>query len=96
MTYRASWNGEILAESIEIKEIEGNIYFPPNSLNKQFFKEIEAHTTCPWKGKASYYNIDVNGKINKMAAWYYPNPSPLAKEIKNYVAFWKGVEVTEV
>ncbi|EIJ38203.1 DUF427 domain-containing protein [Galbibacter orientalis] len=95
MKYRASWNGEILAESSEIKEIEGNKYFPQNSLNKQFFKETETHTTCSWKGKASYFNIDVAGKTNKMAAWYYPNPTPLAKEIKDYVAFWKGVEITE-
>ena len=75
--------------------IENNHYFPPESLNKEFFKSSELHSTCPWKGEASYYSLEVDGKENKDAAWYYTNPSELAKGIKNHVAFWRGVEVTQ-
>ncbi len=95
MKYKAIWNNQVIAESNETKEIEGNKYFPPESINKQFFVNTETHTTCPWKGQASYYSLEVDGKVNQDAAWYYPEPSALAKEIKNYVAFWKGVEVVE-
>ena len=92
---KAIWNGEILAESKDTIVIEGNHYFPPQSINKVLFKETNSHTTCPWKGLASYYDVEVNGYTNKDAAWYYPEVSELAKGIKGYVAFWNGVEVTE-
>lgn len=92
---KAIWNNQILAESDNTVVIEGNHYFPPESLNKSFFKSSELHTTCPWKGQASYYTITVDGKENKDAAWYYTQPSELAKAIKNHVAFWRGVEVVK-
>lgn len=92
---KAIYNGEIIAESNDTIVIEGNHYFPPSSLKKDFFKESNTHSTCPWKGLASYNTIEVNGKTNADAAWFYPNPSDKAMEIKNYVAFWKGVEITE-
>lgn len=92
---KAVWNGAVLAESHETKIIEGNHYFPPESINKEFFKSSDSHTTCPWKGEASYYTIEVEGKDNQDAAWYYPETSELAKEIKGYVAFWKGVAIEE-
>ncbi len=90
---KATWNGEVIAESNETVVVEGNHYFPPNSIKKEFYKEAETHTVCPWKGTASYYTLSVNGVENKDAAWYYPETSELAKNIKGYVAFWKGVEV---
>lgn len=92
---KAIYNGEIIAESNDTIVIEGNHYFPPSSLKKDFFKESGTHSTCPWKGLASYYRIEVNGMTNKDAAWFYPDPSEKAREIKDHVAFWKGVEVTE-
>lgn len=92
---KASWNGEIVAESNETIVIENNHYFPPASIKSEYFKENNTHTVCPWKGTASYYSIEVNGKKNKDAAWYYPKPSHAARQIENYVAFWKGVEVNE-
>ncbi|GAA4241438.1 MULTISPECIES: DUF427 domain-containing protein [Winogradskyella] len=92
---KAIWENQVIAESNNTVVIEGNHYFPHESLNKAFFKPSDLHSTCPWKGKASYYTLEVNGKENKDAAWYYENPSELAKGIKNHVAFWRGVEVTE-
>lgn len=92
---KAIWNNQVLAESDNTVVIENNHYFPPESLNKEFFKSSELHSTCPWKGEASYYSLEVDGKENKDAAWYYTNPSELAKGIKNHVAFWRGVEVTK-
>ncbi len=92
---KAIWNDTVIAESNETVIIENNHYFPPNSINKEFFKESNTHTNCPWKGLASYYSLDVNGKENADAAWYYPEVSDLAKSIKGYVAFWKGVIITE-
>ncbi len=92
---KAIWNGQILAESDKTIVIEGNHYFPPESINDDYFKSSDTHTTCPWKGLASYYSLDVHGEINKDAAWYYPKISDLAKGIKGYVAFWKGVEVVK-
>ncbi|HIJ10719.1 TPA: DUF427 domain-containing protein [Candidatus Woesearchaeota archaeon] len=91
----ATWNGHIIAESDTCIEVEGNQYFPSDSLKKEFFTDSSEHSMCPWKGKASYYDIVVNGEINKGAAWYYPDPLPKAKElgITGYVAFWKGVVV---
>ncbi|NVK03942.1 MAG: DUF427 domain-containing protein [Flavobacteriia bacterium] len=92
---KAIWNGEVIAESNETIIIENNHYFPPESVKKEFFKTTETHTTCPWKGVASYYSIEVNGETNTDAAWYYPQTKDAAKQIENYVAFWKGVKVTE-
>lgn len=92
---KAIWNGQILAESDKTIVIEGNHYFPPESINDDYFKSSDTHTTCPWKGLASYYSLDVHGETNKDAAWYYPKISDLAKGIKGYVAFWKGVEVVK-
>jgi uncharacterized protein (DUF427 family) len=74
-------------------EVEGNQYFPPDAIRKEYFKPSEQHSVCPWKGTASYYDVEVNGKRNAGAAWYYPEPKPAAKQIKEYVAFWKGVKV---
>ncbi len=90
---KAIWNGEVIAQSDKIINLEGNKYFPAHAVNPAFLKKSETHTVCPWKGHASYYDIVVNGKINKDAAWYYPDPKPMASKIKNYVAFWKGVEI---
>ncbi|MFS4493452.1 DUF427 domain-containing protein [Maribacter sp. 2308TA10-17] len=92
---KAIWNNQIIAESNETKIIENNHYFPPESVHKEYLKPTELHTTCPWKGEASYYSLEVDGKVNTDAAWYYPNPSYAAKGIKDYVAFWNGVEVTQ-
>jgi len=91
----AIWNEEIIAESNDTIVIEGNDYFPPQSIKESFFKASETQTKCPWKGTASYYSLQVNGETNNDAAWYYPEPSDRAKEIKGYVAFWNGVKVTE-
>ncbi len=90
---QAIWNGEVIAESNETIVIENNHYFPPSSIKKEFYKESNLHSTCAWKGEASYYTLEVNGKENKDAAWYYPEVTDLARNIKGYVAFWKGVEV---
>lgn len=92
---KAIWNGKILAESNETIVIEGNHYFSPTSLSRDYFSESDTHSVCAWKGTASYYSINVDGKVNKDAAWYYPEISPLARAIKGYVAFWKGVEVAK-
>jgi uncharacterized protein (DUF427 family) len=91
---KATWQGVTLAESNETVEVEGNAYFPPDSLTKEFFKESSEKSTCPWKGEAHYFNVEVNGATNEAAAWYYPNTKPLANKIKGYVAFWKGIEVS--
>ena len=93
MKRTAIWNNKVLAESDQTINIEGNHYFPPESLNMEFFQQSNLHSTCPWKGEASYYNVVVDNKVNNDAAWYYPETSDLAKSIKGYVAFWKGVEV---
>jgi uncharacterized protein (DUF427 family) len=90
---KALWNGAILAQSDRCELVEGNHYFPSDSINRKYFKESKTHTTCSWKGVASYYHIEVDGKINEDAAWYYPEPKEAALNIANYVAFWKGVEV---
>jgi len=92
---KALWNGEVIAESDETKVVEGNHYFPPDSVKKEFLVESTTHTTCPWKGLANYYTLEVNGKKNEDAAWYYPEPKKAAAEIKGYIAFWKGVEVSD-
>jgi uncharacterized protein (DUF427 family) len=90
---KATWNGATLAESGDTVIVEGNHYFPPASINRKYFVESESHTICPWKGEASYYNISVDGKVNKDAAWYYPHPREAAAEIRDRVAFWKGIFV---
>jgi len=90
---KAVWNGKVIAESDQTIVIEGNHYFPPESVHQEYLKETDYHTTCPWKGKASYYNIVVDSDVNQNAAWYYPAPNKAASEIKGYVAFWKGVKV---
>jgi uncharacterized protein (DUF427 family) len=90
---KAIWNGEVLAESSDTVVVENNHYFPPASLNRQFFSDSPTTTVCPWKGTASYYHVEVNGKVNKDAAWLYPTPKSAASNIAGHVAFWKGVEV---
>lgn len=90
---KAIWNGAVIAESDKCEVVENNQYFPPDAINKQYFKESSTHTTCPWKGVASYYTIEVDGQQNKDAAWYYPTAKEKAKNIEGYVAFWKGVKV---
>jgi len=92
---KAIWEGTILAESSHCVEVEGNQYFPPDAIKQEYFKPSTAHSICPWKGTASYYDLEVNGKRNQGAAWYYPEPKPAASQIKGYVAFWKGVKVQE-
>lgn len=92
---KAIWNNTKLAESDNTVVVEGNHYFPPESINRELFQPSSTHTTCPWKGEASYYNVVVNGEVNKDAAWYYPDPKPAATEIKGRVAFWRGVKVEE-
>ena len=90
---KAMWKNIILAESSGAIVIEGNHYFPPESVKKEYLKESDTQTACPWKGEAHYYHMVVNDEVNKDAAWYYPEPKEAAKQIKNYVAFWKSVEV---
>jgi len=90
---KAVWNNQVIAESNKTVEVEGNQYFPPQDIKKEFFKDSDHHTVCSWKGKCNYYNVVVDGKENPNAAWYYPEPKPAADNIKNYVAFWKGVEI---
>ena len=92
---KAVWNGAVLAESDVFERVEGNIYFPPEALNREYVKTSDTHTICPWKGQASYYSVEVDGQVNQDAAWYYPDPSERAANIKDHVAFWRGVEVTE-
>ena len=90
---RATWNNTVLAESDKTIVVEGNHYFPPDSIRKEYFKPSATHTDCSWKGTASYYNIEAGGQTNADAAWYYPTPKDAAKQIEGYVAFWKGVRV---
>jgi uncharacterized protein (DUF427 family) len=96
MAYRAVWNGQVLAESDHTVRVEGNHYFPPDSLNTALLRPSSTRTVCPWKGTARYYTVTVDGKENKDAAWYYPSPRPAAAEIKDHVAFWHGVKVERV
>lgn len=90
---KAIWNGAVLAESDETIVVEGNHYFPSDSLNRGYLRESSKQSTCPWKGQASYYDVEVDGQVNRGAAWYYPAPKAAASQIKDYVAFWKGVRV---
>jgi uncharacterized protein (DUF427 family) len=90
---KAIWNGTVIAESDKTVLVEGNHYFPLEAVNQTYLRSNDHHTTCFWKGVASYYDIEVNGQINQSAAWYYPEPSKLAQHVKGYVAFWHGVQV---
>ncbi len=90
---RASWNGKVIAQSDQTVVVEGNQYFPPDSVNQEYLQPSSTHTACPWKGQASYYDLAVDGRTNKDAAWFYPDPKPAAAEIKGHLAFWKGVQV---
>lgn len=90
---QATWKGAVLAESDETVVVEGNHYFPAESIKREHLRESETHTTCPWKGLASYYDVVVGDEVNADAAWYYPEPKEAAKEIEGRVAFWRGVRV---
>jgi uncharacterized protein (DUF427 family) len=92
---KAIWNDTVLAEasSDEVEIVEGNVYFPPQAINRDYFQPSSKHTVCPWKGTASYYTVVVNGQENQDAAWYYPEPKEAAKNITDHVAFWRGVKV---
>lgn len=92
---RAVWNGTVVADSDDTVVVERNHYFPPDSIKREYFTESDNHSVCPWKGEAGYYTIEVDGEVNRDAAWYYPEPSKAAVEIKDHVAFWKGVRVEE-
>jgi uncharacterized protein (DUF427 family) len=91
---KAIWNGAVIAESDKTVVVEGNHYFPIDSVNKEFLVDSDTHTLCHWKGEASYYHVKVSGEVNKDAAWYYPEPSDQAASIKDHIAFWHGVEIT--
>ena len=90
---RATWNGAVLAVSDKSIVVEGNHYFPPDSVNREYLQASNTQSTCPWKGQASYFSLQVDDQMNRDAAWYYPNPKPAAAQIKDYVAFWRGVKV---
>lgn len=90
---KAIWQGRVLAESPRYEMVEGNVYFPPDTIDRRFFKDSATTTLCHWKGTAHYYSVAVDGTETKDAAWYYPEPKAAAAQIKDYVAFWKGVEV---
>lgn len=92
---KAVWKNAVIAESDDIVTLEGNSYFPEDSVSKNFIQKSETSSVCPWKGTASYYDILVDGEVNKDAAWYYPEPKDAAKEIKGRVAFWKGVQIED-
>lgn len=90
---KATWNGTVIAESNTFELVEGNVYFPPGSVKREYLQPSATHTICPWKGTASYYTVVVDGKENRDAAWYYPDPKPEAASVKDHVAFWRGVTV---
>ena len=92
---KAKWNDIEIANSTETVVVEGNHYFPPESVNREFLRPSNTHTSCPWKGEAGYYDLVVGSDVNRDAAWFYPDPKPAASEISGYVAFWRGVEVSE-
>jgi len=91
---KATYNGVTLAESAQFELVEGNVYFPPEALHKEYFRPSQTHTVCGWKGTASYYDVVVGDAVNRDACWYYPSCKPEAKHIEGYAAFWRGVEVT--
>lgn len=90
---RAIWNGQVIAESDRCQNVEGNAYFPPHSVRREYLKQSSTRTVCPWKGIAHYYTLKVDGKENPDAAWYYPDPKPAAANIRDHIAFWNGVIV---
>lgn len=90
---RAVWNGAVIAESSATIVVEGNHYFPPESVRREYLRDSQTHTVCPWKGTASYYDVVVNGQVNRDAAWYYPTPKEAARQIAGYIAFWRGVRI---
>jgi uncharacterized protein (DUF427 family) len=92
---KATWKGAVIAESDRCEIVEGNRYFPPDAVRREHLRESATHTTCPWKGIASYYDVVVGGETNRDAAWYYPETSEAARNIKGYVAFWRGVTVED-
>jgi uncharacterized protein (DUF427 family) len=92
---KAIWEDKVLAESDKTIVVENNHYFPPDAIKREFFAPSETHTTCHWKGIASYYHVQVGDKVNQDAAWFYPDPKEAAKSIKDYVAFWRGVKVSD-
>jgi uncharacterized protein (DUF427 family) len=92
---KAVWNGAVLAESDDTVVVEGNHYFPSDSINRDHFRDSDAHTVCYWKGTASYYDVVVDGETNRGAAWHYPDPLPAASKIKGRIAFWRGVKVED-
>ncbi len=92
---KAVWNGQVVAESDKTVVVEGNHYFPPDSINLEFLRDSDDHTRCPWKGVASYYDVVVDGEVSRGGAWFYPDPSRAAKKIKDHVAFWRGVRVEQ-
>jgi len=96
MKVQAKFNGQVIAESENTKQLEGNYYFPISDVNEDFLKDSSTHTHCPWKGEASYYTVTVDGAEGADAAWYYPEPKDAASAIRDHVAFWRGVEVAEV
>jgi uncharacterized protein (DUF427 family) len=91
---KAIWNGKVIAETKVHHIVEGNIYFPPDTVNRAYLQPSETHTICGWKGEASYYHLAVDGEVNRDAAWFYPAPKDAAKQIAGYVAFWRGVQVS--
>lgn len=91
---KATWNGVVVAESEHTEVVEGNHYFPADTIKGEFFRDSSESSVCPWKGRASYYDVVVDGEVNRGAAWYYPEPSPAAANIKDHIAFWRGVEVS--
>lgn len=90
---KATWNGAVIAESSDTVVVEGNHYFPPDAVKREHLRDSATHTVCGWKGTASYYDVVVNGQVNRDAAWYYPTPKPEAKQVSGRIAFWKGVKV---
>ena len=88
---RALWNGQVIAQSDRCEIVEGNRYFPPDAVRREFLRDSASHSYCAWKGTASYYDVTVRGQVNRDAAWYYPEPMPAAANIKGYIAFWRGV-----
>ena len=92
---KALWNDQVIAESEQVEVVEGNTYFPPGAIRREHFGPSDTHTDCHWKGIASYFDVVVDGKVNKDAAWYYPDPKPAAKNIKDHVAFWRGVKIEQ-
>ena len=90
---KAIWNGVVIADSTETVLVEGNHYFPRGAVKAEYLRDSSTHTICPWKGQASYYTIEVDGQVNRDSAWFYSEPKPAAREIKDHIAFWRGVKI---